>query len=225
LVALAAVQIKMKLEIIESQLDHLGLCNLGAFHPAADDFSSSRTLMLLGPSKDLWNIFQNAPEYKDKNPNPVDRWSARVIGGLASDLNARAIFPFGGAPFAPFLTWAIQSKQAFSSKVGMLVHVKMGLMVSYRGALAFDVALDLPPTETRSPCDTCTDMPCLSTCPVSAISPSGYDVATCKDFLKTASGTNCMTMGCSVRRSCPLSVGAHREAAQSALHMQAFKGE
>lgn len=215
----------MNLASIESALKPLGLCNLGAFHPDIDDYSNAKTLILMGPNETFWDVFQKSPEYQDGISDPIDRWSSRVIGQFASDLGIRAIFPFGGAPYAPFLSWAVQSKYAFSSKVGMLVHSKMGLMVSYRGALALDIKLDLPRSNESSPCDDCIDMPCLSSCPVSAISPHGYDVPICKDFLQTPNGASCMTNGCAVRRSCPLSSGANRQPAQSALHMQAFKGE
>ena len=215
----------MNLAAIEAQLPEFGLRNLGAFHPKAGDFSGAKTLVLVGPAESFWRIFTSDQEYQDGLPNPIDRWSKRTIDPLAKRLGARAIYPFGGAPYAPFLSWALESRHAFSSKVGMLVHSKLGLMVSYRGALAFDEVLELPDIQHVHPCQTCETKPCLSACPVSALTPNGYDVPKCKDFLETSRGTNCMTSGCKVRRSCPLSVGAARTEAQSALHMQAFKGE
>jgi hypothetical protein len=224
-VVTAAVPIKMTIAKIEASLPNLGLRNLGAFHPDDNDYSAAQTLILLGPAPNFWDVFTQSPEYIDKTPNPIDRWSKRVIDILAQDLDARPMYPFGGPPYAPFLNWALQTNRAHSSQVGMLVHLDVGLMVSYRGALAFDQHVELPKQGDDNPCHNCATKPCLTACPVTALTPQGYDVPKCKDFLQTSGGTDCMTAGCKVRRACPLSAGAGRTEAQSALHMQAFKGE
>ena len=98
-------------------------------------------------------------------------------------------------------------------------------MVSYRGALAFDERLILPEQVFEKPCNTCDTKPCLNTCPVDALKPDGYDVPKCHSFMASDAGTDCLTGGCLVRRSCPASIGANRLAEQSAFHMRAFKGE
>ena len=75
-----------------------GLTLLGGF---TDD---NRTTLLLGPDpQDFWPILQTAPEAR--HPDPVDRWSTRIIGDWAADLGAQARFPFG-TPLHPFITWA-----------------------------------------------------------------------------------------------------------------------
>ena len=89
-----------------------------------------------GPSRRFWDILTTAPEFSAPD-HPVDRWSARVITALAEQVRARAIFPFGGPPYAPFPDWARRSGRAWNSPVGMLVHDTAGLLLSYRGALAF----------------------------------------------------------------------------------------
>ena len=131
------------------------------------------------------------------------------------------MFPFGGTPWAPFTAWARRSGEAWESPVGLLVHARLGLFVSYRGALAFRERLDLPPARSR-PCDACA-APCLSACPVEALAGRGYDVAACHGFLDTRPGGDCLDRGCAVRRACP--VGADlRPEAQSAFHMRAVPG-
>lgn len=193
------------------------LAVLGALHPPAGG-----TVVLLGPEGPrFWTAFTTAPEYGDGRPDPMNRWSERVIGGLAGRLGAEARFPFGGPPWQPFTAWARASGQAWESPVGLLVHARLGLFVSYRGALAFEALLPLPPPTTR-PCDTCA-RPCLDACPAGALGPAGYDVPACHAFLDTAAGCACYTRGCAVRRACPVGRDLRPEA-QSAFHMAAFHG-
>ena len=210
-------------QIRATALDH-GLDVYGAFHPSADDFSQAASLVLLGPSAQFWTVFCASDIYQDGLPDPVDRWSTKVISAIATDLDAKPIFPFGGPPYAPFLDWARASGRAWNSPVGMLVHELTGLMVSYRGALAFTKPLDLPDQTFHNPCNTCDDKPCLSACPVDALAAGGYDVPKCHAYMDTDAGITCLNKGCLVRRACPASIGATRQIEQSALHMRAFRG-
>lgn len=203
-------------------LDH-GLDVYGAFHPDADDMSRAGTLILLGPTANFWDVFTASEIYRDDLSDPIDRWSTQVITGIADDLGAKPIFPFGGPPYAPFLDWAKASGRAWNSPVGMLVHDLTGLMVSYRGALAFKERLNLPVQAHEKPCDICDTKPCLTACPVDALAPSGYDVPKCHAHMGSDAGSDCLSGGCLVRRSCPASVGANRTTEQSALHMRAFR--
>jgi len=215
----------MTLTKIQETIAPQGLDIYGAFYPDADDMSGAKTLVLLGPSATFWDVFTASPEYADKTRDPVDRWSTRTLNSLAKTLDARAVFPFGGPPYAPFIAWAKQSGRAWGSPLGMLIHDTTGLMVSYRGALAFDAVLELPKTAPEIPCATCADKPCITACPVDALGPDGYNVTDCHAYLDTDAGGQCMTMGCIARRSCPISSGANRQDAQSALHMRAFRGK
>ena len=181
-----------------------------------------RTLVLLGAGAGFWPLFRAAPEYADRLPDPVDRWSLRVIGGLAAQFGAEALYPFGGPPYQPFIAWARASGRAFPSPVGMLVHDAVGMMISYRGALLLPGGIDTPRPQGQSPCPACS-RPCATACPVGALSDRhGYDIEACHTYLDTEAGEDCMTNGCAVRRACPLSAGAGRGAEQSAHHMKAF---
>lgn len=206
------------------QSQHLTI--LGGFHPTPDDQApdTCQTLMLLGPDEPaFWPAFTQSAEWQDGAPDPMDRWSTRVIGALARQLGAQALFPFGGAPFLPFYTWAVRTGRVHSSPIQFLVHDTAGLMVSFRGALAFSEHIALPAAPPK-PCDTCTDQPCITACPVAALTPEGYDVPKCKVYLDTPSGAACVTGGCAVRTSCPVSQTYGRMPAQSAYHMRQFKG-
>lgn len=184
----------------------------------------SGTLVLLGTAGAFWPAFSASVEGQDDKPDPVDRWSSRVIGALAEQVSATAYFPFGGPPYTPFINWALASGRAFSSPSQMMVHDQVGLMISYRGALHFDGELHIPPPLLgRSPCDSCSDKPCLSACPVGALVDGGpYDLGACHSFLDRVAGTSCMGQGCQARRACPLSFGANRSFFQSAHHMRYF---
>ena len=202
-----------------------GLITMGAMHPAhcAAKGLTGGTLILLGAGPGFWPVFTASDEAGDDQPNPIDRWSTRVVGGLAEQFKATAHYPFGGPPYEPFIDWAQKSNRAFVSPVGMLVHDTVGLMISFRGALHFTAELDVPGPETSSPCLICVDQPCLQACPVSALSAHHpYDLNACHTFLDTNAGGECLTNGCAVRVACPVSAGAGRLSAQSALHMQAF---
>ncbi|SLN56511.1 ferredoxin [Ruegeria meonggei] len=199
-----------------------GLIVMGALHPRRTETKQldSGTLILLGAGSAFWPVLKASPEWQ--GPNPVDRWSARVIGQMAVDLGANAYFPFGGPPYTPFIDWALKSGRTFSSPVGALVHDTVGMMISYRGALHFSKELEIPIATGPSPCITC-DAPCTRTCPVGALNThSFYDVEACQGHLNTTEGQTCMTGGCLARLSCPLSAGAGRDPGQSAHHMRAF---
>ncbi|WP_284164961.1 ferredoxin [Frigidibacter sp. SD6-1] len=200
----------------------LGL--FGALRLTAEDGLSPewRSLVLLGPEEPgFWAHVTAEPEWSDGKDDPIDRWSARVIGEIADALGALAVYPFGGPPHRPFFNWALRSGRAFASPVTLLVHDRAGLFVSYRGALALAQDIDLPPP-AANPCETCADKPCLTACPAGALGATGYDVPACHDFLDLPEGQDCLSRGCAVRRACPLSKAYGRVEEQSAYHMRLF---
>lgn len=197
-----------------------GLMPMGALH------DHGRTLVLLGTDAGFWDIFSDTDEATDAQPHPVDRYSQRIIPLIARSAGATDVaYPFGGPPYAPFIAWAKATGEAFDSPTGMLVHIRAGLMISYRGALIFEGEQPLPTTYAVTPCKTCLDRPCTTACPVNALSTEHfYDVPACKSYLNTQQGQDCMSLGCAVRRACPVSQVFNRPAEQSAYHMQQFKG-
>jgi hypothetical protein len=214
----------MTLEALSEDLGAYHLQVLGAFHPRSADRVpvSCKTLVLVGPrSPGFWPAFEASREWQDSLPDPMDRWSQRVLDRVAGDKNGVALFPFGGPPFLPFHSWAFRTGRVHSSPVQLLVHDTEGLMVSFRGALALPQHLDLPAARPN-PCLTCTRQPCRTACPVSALGES-YDVPACKSFLDKPAGSDCMEAGCAARRACPVSQRVPRQADHSAYHMKVFK--
>ncbi len=209
---------------IDARAARQRLSVFGAFHAGPDDGvpEGTETLVLLGPDEPgFWDHVRRGPEFQDGRADPLDRWSRRVISEMARQLDAVALFPFGGPPYRPFVAWALRSGRAWQSPVSLLVHDRAGLMVSYRGALAFPARLDLPPVPP-CPCDTCAGRPCLTACPAGALTDTGYDLAACHGYLDTGPGRGCMDGGCAVRLACPVSRRYGRDPAQSAFHMKAF---
>ncbi|MCB1333879.1 MAG: ferredoxin [Roseivivax sp.] len=182
------------------------------------------TRLLLGPDEGaFWPLFTAAPEYADGAPDPMDRWSRRVIGALAALWGGSAQLPSDGPPYPPFIAWALASGRAWPSPVGPLVHDAAGLLISYRGAVLLAETLALPAAPVAaSPCTGCA-RPCVTACPVNALSDTGpYDVPACQAYVRA--NRRCMA-GCLVRAACPVSQAVPRPAAQNAFHMAAFLGE
>jgi len=193
-----------------------GVVRLTAADGLGPDWQSA---VLLSPDgRAFWPHFQTSAEARDAAADPLDRWSARVIGQMARRCNGLALFPFGGPPHHPFHAWALRSGRAWASPLRLLVQERDGLFASYRGAIVLRAALPVQPAS--APCRGCAQ-PCLSACPVSAFSDSGYDLAACHSHLDSGAEQDCMGQGCKARRACP--VGAdRRDPAQSAFHMKAF---
>ncbi len=181
----------------------------------------TKTILMLGPQEPgYWPHLKAQAEWQDGAPDPVDRWSRRVIGRMACDLHAKALFPFGGPPWHPFYAWALRTGRVWDSPVRLLVQAEQGLLVSFRGALALTQAVDIPPPQPR-PCDSCAQ-PCLTACPGGVLGIAGYDVPGCHAFLDRPEGRDCLQSGCAVRRACPVSRTYARMPEQSAYHMGQF---
>lgn len=211
------------LEAIRSAAAETGLALVGAFHPEPSDGldASVGTLVLLGPGgPEMWQVFSASPEARDRQANPMNRWSVRVIDVLASRLGARALYPFEGPPWLPFQHWAQRGEGAVVSPVRMLATAGRGLWTSYRGALALDTQLELGPTTAGNPCLDC-PAPCLTACPVGALNGVGYDVPRCTAHVMSDDGVACRS-GCLVRRICPAGQALALPAEQRSFHMEAF---
>lgn len=190
-----------------------------ALTPLGQTTDNGQSIVLVGPDEPaFWPVFTQSPEYADGEPDPLDRWSRRVLTQIAAEIGADPIFPFGGPPYEPFFTWAINSGRFWASPIGFLVHDEAGLFASFRGALR--LPLKRQQHLTTKPCETCT-RPCATACPVDAFR-NGYDVGACKTHLEKPEGADCMALGCRARRACPVGQG-NRRPAQAAFHMKAFK--
>ena len=200
-----------------------GLIPRGGFHPVPEDEvpGAAATLILVGNAGPaMWREFANMPF---DIPNALDHWSTCAIDAVAANVGATALYPFGGPPYLPFQRWAQKAEPVHSSPLGVLIHPEYGLWHAYRGALAFAGRIAVPPrADEPKPCDTCTDRPCLATCPVGAFTGETYDVPACVAHIETPAGADCAALGCRARRACPVGRDYAYEPNQAAFHMRAF---
>jgi ferredoxin len=216
------------IETVFSAIERTGLVPRGALvlmdGERGGSLADIRTIVLAGMAgRDGWSAFAASPEASYELDDPLDRWSRRVIEALARDLGAKALFPFGGPPFWPFQQWARRAEPVHPSPIGILIHPRYGLWHSYRGALGFREAFDIPElTVVPSPCESCSGRWCLKTCPVGAFSGADYDVTACVGHLQSAAGGDCMGGGCRARRACPVGAEHAYGIEQANFIMRAF---
>lgn len=211
---------------LDRHLNRLGLSTRGAFNPAPDDPLISgmniRTLVLIGnKGPDMWCVFSEAMA---NVPHPLDTWTRNVLTPIADDFGARVVFPFEGPPYHPFQRWAVAADDVSQSPIGPLIHPAYGMWHAYRAAFLFSDKLDIPVSTEKSPspCDTCADKPCLTTCPVGAFKPGIYDVPACRGHIATPEGDECLHEGCLARRACPVGREFIYDGPQAAFHMHHF---
>lgn len=190
-----------------------------------DRFPDARQLLLIGNAGS--RIWPRVKQFQTGNPSvadPLDHWTATVLNKIAGEIEATALFPFGGAPWWPFQQWARRADTVSPSPLAILIHPTYGLWHAYRGALLLRSAIELPRwAPATSPCDSCRDKPCLQTCPVAAFSPSGYDVDACAGHVNSAGGLECQTRGCLARLACPVGQQYRYESEHAVFHMAAFR--
>jgi hypothetical protein len=189
---------------------------LGWFSPS--DMGETRQVVLIGNTgPEMFRRFARS------GAPTMDDWTRAVVEPLAEDLGARAVFPFD-KPALPFLSWARRGGAGHVSPLGLNIHPTYGLWHAYRAALLFPVEFDLPrPSVGSHPCESCTEQPCLSACPVSAFDGFSYNVAACGEHIKTDAGEGCMDGGCLARRACPVGQKFTYSKPQAQFHMRAFR--
>lgn len=216
------------IESVFSAIERAGLAPRGAFRlteaEGAGRLAGVRTIALIGTvGRRGWEAFAASPEARDGAVDPLDRFSRRVIGGLADAFGAVALFPFGGPPYWPFQRWAQRAELVHPSPLGLLIHPIAGLWQSWRGALGLREALDVPAVAPQPvPCERCHRRPCLTACPVRAFANAGYDVQGCAAHLRSPAGAECLERGCLARRACPIGAAFAHRSDQASFAMRAF---
>lgn len=214
---------------LDRALDGTGLILRGCFHPEPvdgvpelPDGRPARTVAVIGNAGGaLWERFAAAcPEPAGRNP--LEDWLAPILRGIAAWVGGHAVLPKDGPPYPPMQRWAKRAEPAHSSPIGVLIHPEYGLWHAYRGAILFVDSHALPPRrDLPSPCESCADRPCLSTCPVGAFSTDGYDVPACVAHLGDPAGADCRE-GCLARRACPIGRDYLYPVAANRFHMGAM---
>jgi hypothetical protein len=191
--------------------------------PDQPDGAPTRSVVIVGNiGGAMWPRFRAEDP---GGPDPLDTWTRAQLGPVATSLGAVYVHP-SDEPFQPFQRWAQRADDVWPSPIGLLIHGEHGLWHAYRGALLFPMVLGgLPEVGSRrSPCLTCADQPCLSTCPVGAFTPGHYDVEACAGHVRSGDAPLCLADGCAARRACPVGVADRYGPDQMQFHMRAFVG-
>ncbi len=218
----------MTFESLEPALEPYGLKLRGVVALNQDEilnygFVEYASVALVGNiGSSLWPLFSQSAEFADGNADPLDRWSLRVAEELAPGLNAKPVFPFKGPPYLPFQQWAKRAEALQQSPLGLMIHPQYGLWHAYRFALLMPEPVEVLPVPYDSPCLSCQDQPCLNTCPVAAITASGYNVDSCADYLNLNPEADCFQHGCMARYQCPVGQEFRYLDKQSQFHLKAF---
>jgi hypothetical protein len=199
-------------------------------------------LVLIGNSSEgMWPAFSSSEEYLSGKTDPLDRWSLRLGEQFARQYDGRAIYPFTGPPYQPFLSWAQANGDSFQSPLGLHIHHQHGLWHGYRFGLILDLneptkskLITNPLTKDDStkghfsqskpidhPCTSCIQ-PCMRACPVGAFSSDGYDVVACRTYVQKNPQISCAQNGCAARLACPKSPLGGYVAEQHQYHMAIF---
>jgi hypothetical protein len=215
-------------EALGAAAGELGIACRGGFLLEASDGlpevnvgRPGRTLVLLGfTGAKQWSAFASSAEFVDGKPDPLDRWSVRLIEQLATLFRARPLYPFGGPPWWPFQRWAQRAESLHQSPLGILMHERYGLWHSYRGALLFEEEFAVPQRSSwSSPCVSCSAKPCIALCPVGAVSPAGFDRNACSRHVASPQGADCRS-GCLARGGCPIAESHRYGTQQATFHMR-----
>lgn len=214
------------------RLARAGFCLLGRFAPTVDDVvpdaragHAARAVLVVGSlSNSLFAIFGTSPEAADGLPDPLDRFTRRVLTELADSEGLGIVFPFDGPPYHPFQRWALKAGGFSRSPMGVLAHREFGPWTGLRAALLSPEPMAVPASlPEQGPCPTCSDTPCISACPAGALSQTGYDVPRCLAHLRANPAASCHA-GCVARHACPFGRTHAQSEEAGSFHMRAFLG-
>lgn len=177
----------------------------------------SRLVMFGNGGRQFW---QSLHEQEPAEVNPVDEFSRYLAQQFLHDfLDAPSAFMlYPGSLPVPLQRLGVVAGWQHSSPLGIGINQHYGLWFAYR--VAFLVDIELPVTEKLagdSPCLTCEDKPCVSACPVQAVSADEpFAIHPCMDF-RVQANSLCAEQ-CLSRLACPVAVEHRYDGAQIGHH-------
>ncbi len=214
---------------LNSLLEPLGLDIIGWFEmfdgPAT--LAGKPAALIGNQGRAMWEVFSKSTNYLEDEKSSLDRWTKANLSPLEVQLSAIALYPFldGQSQHWPFQQWAFKATGLKQSPQGLIIDPEFGLWQAFRAVLVFDQNIEIPvPDYGDHPCDSCAKKPCLSTCPVDAISDAGFHAGRCIEHVKSQAGLICREKGCIARNACPIGRSHAYLPLQQAFHMKAFIG-
>jgi hypothetical protein len=174
-----------------------------------------------GPA--FFDRFEREPEAADGAPNPLDRYTARVVAGAArAALEPLAIahavgFPFvDSRPLIPFQRIGRAAGLGGPGPLGLQIHPQFGPWWAYRAL----IVLDRPLPPAPPPGDGCAGCaaPCVAACPAGAVRRSGFEVAACHARRLVAEPCR---LSCDARIACVRGPEYRYRDVELAFHMRA----
>jgi hypothetical protein len=173
-----------------------------------------------GPT--FFDRFAGAAEAVDGAPNPLDRYTRRVVepavAGALDPLGVgRAIhFPFGNHPLIPFQRLGRAAGLGGPGPLGLQIHPTYGAWWAYRALVLVGCALPVLP----APGDGCAgcDAPCVAACPAGAVARTGFGVSACHGRRLVAEPCR---LSCVARIACVRGPQHRYSDAELAFHMAA----
>jgi ferredoxin len=174
-----------------------------------------------GPA--FFDRFLAAPESSDGAPDPLDRFTARVVAAVTrSALEPSAVahavhFPFvGWDPVIPFQRLGRAAGLGDPGPLGLQIHPDFGPWWAYRAM----IVLDRAGPATLAPGDGCAGCPapCVAACPAGAVTRAGFDVRSC--HARRLSAEPCR-LSCAARIACVRGPEHRYSERQLAFHMAA----
>lgn len=173
-----------------------------------------------GPT--FFGLFAGSAEAADGAPDPLDRYTRRVIERAAGEALGplgvrRAVhFPFGTSPIVPFQRLGRAAGLGGPGPLGLQIHPTYGAWWAYRALVVVDRALPArsPPGDGCAGCPA----PCLAACPGAAVARSGFVVAACHAHRLIAPPCR---LSCAARIACVRGPEHRYTDAELAFHMAA----
>lgn len=162
-----------------------------------------------------------ATEAQDGAPEPLDRYTKRLVQGLAAQTLGGSVtalfFPFtDSVPALPFQRLGRAAGVGPASPLGLQIHPTYGPWWAYRALVAVDV-----PLERGRPlgdvCDGC-PAPCITACPGDAVARDGFRVSACHAHRRVAAPCR---LSCAARVACVRAPDQRYSVEQLAFHMRA----
>ena len=164
--------------------------------------AGNRLILIGNAGPAFWRALQaNANTGSD----PVDNYSHQLAKRFVEEyLYASAEILYPGAGALPLQYLGALAGWHYPSPLGVGIHPQYGLWFAYRAAVLTDAPLaPSKPLPGVSPCQHCTDRPCLSACPPRALAqPGAPDLRRCLDWRCTTESSCANT--CLARLACPV---------------------
>lgn len=153
--------------------------------------------LIASGGRELWKHLNHPLEIAN---NPIEKYSIELINKF--DPNAVILFPNDQFHF-PLQKLGRALNLSTASPLGLDLNADYGAWFAFRGAFLTNKKVDLSmPPAALSPCESCSEKPCIKTCPAEAIKHnSPFNVNKCSEYRfikKSMCGDVCLA-----RLSCP----------------------